>query len=280
MSCKTGLSYGLNEVLNYPDQDKPGDLPKIFAPGIVSIDNKNTHACIFSPDGKMLVFSRYPDKKSYIMILENNTWSDPVEAFFKGKECSFSSDGKRIFYYENKGDIFYNEKKEDGWGYPVNAGFNINTDEIEFYPSVTNDETLFFSRNSNWNDSRILYSTLENGRYSAPVDVSLWINKGGALHAYVAKDKSYILFNSSRKGSYTQLDIWISFRNNDNTWTKPKNLGKEINSGADAILCPTVSPDGKYLFFTKLDFSSNTGYVYWVSTTIIDVLRLDIMTDY
>ena len=34
-----------------------------------------------------------------------------------------------------------------------------------------------------------------------------------------------------------------------------------------------VSPDGKYMFYTKLNFSTNTGYVYWVSTGFIDNLQ-------
>jgi hypothetical protein len=83
-----------------------------------------------------------------------------------------------------------------------------------------------------------------------------------------------MLFNSPRSGSHTQLDIWISFYNNDGSWTEPKNLGETINSGADAILCPTVSPDGKYMFFTKLNFNPQCGYVYWVSTDFINRLKI------
>jgi hypothetical protein len=50
-------------------------------------------------------------------------------------------------------------------------------------------------------------------------------------------------------------------------------MGETINSGADAILCPNVSPDGKYLFFTKLNFNTNTGFVYWVSSQVIEEAR-------
>ena len=112
-----------------------------------------------------------------------------------------------------------------------------------------------------------------NGSYQPAVDLGLPINSGGALHAWVAPDESYMLFNSPREGCYTQCDIWISFKMKDETWTNPKNLGEKINSGGDAILCPTVSPDGKYLFFTKLNFNTNTGYIYWVTTQIIDSLK-------
>lgn len=262
-----------NVQIKYPGGPEPGDEPIIFAKGLVSVDGKNTHACTFSPDGKMLVFSRYPDKKSYIMTFENGKWTEPKEAFFTGKETSFTTDGNKIFYYTNGGDIFYNEKKNDKWGPSLSVGDKINTAETEYYPSVTNDGTLFFSRNGKWNEGKIMYSTLSNGNYNKPVDIGLPINSGGALHAFIAPDKSYMLFNSPREGSFTQLDIWISFHKQDGSWSDPMNLGKKINSGADAILCPTVSPDGKYLFFTKLSFSSGTGYVYWVSSLIIEKTR-------
>jgi Tol biopolymer transport system component len=251
---------------NYLNEPEPGDEPLIFGKGTVSIDGKNTHACTFSPDGKMLLFSRYPDRKSYMMKFDNGQWTGPEEAFFEGKETSFSSDGNKVFYYANGGDLFYNERKGESWGPPINVGASINTSETEYYPSVTNDGTLFFSRAGNWSDGRIMYSTCHEGKYNNHVDIGLPVNTGGALHAYIAPDKSYMLFNSPRKGSHTQLDIWISFHKADGSWTEPHNLGETINSGADAILCPTVTPNGKYLFFTKLNLTTHTGYVYWVST--------------
>ena len=259
---------------NFLNEPKPGKIPVIFGKGTVSIEGKNTHACTFSPDGKMFIFSRYPDRKSYIMTFSDGRWTSPAEAFFEGKETSFSAEGKKIFYYKNGGDIYYSEKTESGWGKSISVGIAINTSETEYYPSVTSDGTIFFSRNGKWTEGRIMYSTYSNGKYNTPVDIGLPVNNGGAVHAYVAPDKSYIIFNSPRAGSFTKLDLWISFHNEDGSWTNPKNLGKAINSGADAILCPTVSPDGNYLFFTKLNFSTNTGFVYWVSTQAIEEVRI------
>jgi hypothetical protein len=99
------------------------------------------------------------------------------------------------------------------------------------------------------------------------------VNAGGALHAWIAPDESFMLFNSGRSGSHTQLDIWISFRDAAGTWSVPQNLGEPINSGADAILCPTLSPDGDYLFFTRLDMASGTGRIYWAKADFLRDLR-------
>lgn len=260
-------------LCNYLNEPKPGKIPVLFGSGKVSVDGENTHALAFYPEGSIMIFSRYPEKKSYIMSYTDNQWSNPVEAFFNGKEACFSPYGDKVYYYKEPGDIYCNEKIEKGWGSSIFMDSRINSSNMEYYPSITYDGTLFFSRGLDWNDSRIMFSILKNGTYSSPIDIGLPVNNGGALHAFVAPDKSYMIFNSPRKGSYTKLDLWITFHNGDGSWTDPLNLGKEINSNADAILCPTITPDGKYMFFTKLTFSNNTGNVYWVSTDFIDSFK-------
>jgi hypothetical protein len=256
----------------YLGQAQPGDTPELFAPGVVSVDQKNSHALAVSPDGKTIIFSRYPDRTSYIMTCENGRWSGPAESFFFGKEISFSRDGNQIYYYTD-GDIFYVEKRQEGWSVPIRLGAAVNTGETEYYPCIVSDGSMYFSRDGNWNSGRLMVSRFRNGEFQTATDLGLPVNSGGALHAWVAPDESAMLFNSPRSGSRTRLDIWASFRKMDGTWTNPQNLGETVNSGAEAVLCPTVSPDGKFLFFTKMNFSNNTGNMYWVSTGLIDSLR-------
>ncbi|MGA2178271.1 MAG: hypothetical protein ABSH15_01620 [Verrucomicrobiota bacterium] len=259
-TCAEDLSW------QYLGQIPPGNTPVVFAPGVVSVANKNTHALAISPDGKTIIFSRYPDGTSFIMTYTNNQWSGPVQSFFYGKEVSFSPDGNKMFYYTGD-DIYYVARQGSGWNSPVRLGPNVNTTgNIEYYPSIVRSQSMYFSRaptNGDWSTGRIMFSEYTNGDYQPAVDLGAPINNGGALHAWVAPDESYMLFNSPRPGSHTGLDIWASFRNQDGTWSNPRNVGATVNSGADAILCPKVSPDGKYLFFTKL--TQPTGLVYWVA---------------
>jgi len=44
-------------------------------------------------------------------------------------------------------------------------------------------------------------------------------------------------------------DLYISL-NRGGQWRPPRNLGPVVNSAASEV-CPTVSPDGRYLFFTS-----------------------------
>ncbi len=45
-------------------------------------------------------------------------------------------------------DIWYVERNGSGWSLPVNLGEPVNTDGGEFFPSLTRDGTLYFTRNA------------------------------------------------------------------------------------------------------------------------------------
>ena len=259
---------------DYLGQTPPGDDPVVFAMGTVSVEGRNTHAVRFSPDGGLLVFSRYPDGTSYYMVRSGAEWSDPKPTSFRGKEVSFDALSKRLFYYDPQGDLCFVRYSSDGFSKPTRLPPAINTAEIEYYPCVTEQGNLFFSRNSRWDQARIQVSKLEGTGFGRPVDLGPPVNVGGASHEFVAPDESYMLFNSPRPGSHTQNDIWVSFRRSDGGWGEPINLGPRINRDAKAILCPTVSPNGKYLFFTRFQ-EDNTGLVYWVRSRVIEELRLE-----
>ena len=66
-------------------------------------------------------------------------------------------------------------------------------------------------------------------------------------------------------------DLYITYRKEDNTWTNPKNLGPKINS-AMYDLCPNITPDGKYLMFSR-DNGRDSRDIYWVSTSFVDRLK-------
>jgi hypothetical protein len=264
-------------LCDYLGQTPPGDEPQVFGKGTVSVDGKNTHALRFSPDGQMLVFSRYPDATSYQMIHTKDGWSQPAKTSFTGKEVTFDAASKRLFYYAG-GDLFSVRYRADGFSEPNRLGPGINTRETEYYPCMTARGNLYFSRNGKWDKGRIMVAKTSGDNFAEPVDLGNLVNSGGASHGFVAPDESYLLFNSPRQGSFTKNDVWVSFRKQDGTWSAPVNLGPRINRDAMAVLCPTVSPDGKYLFFTRLQEGNGTGYAYWVSIRVIDAVRAGVQT--
>ena len=71
-------------------------------------------------------------------------------------------------------------------------------------------------------------------------------------------------------------DLYISFKQDDGTWGKAINMGKEVNSDRwDAYA--SVTPDGKYILFNRgvsTDEDSRNIDIYWVDAKIIETLRL------
>jgi hypothetical protein len=76
---------------------------------------------------------------------------------------------------------------------------------------------------------------------------------------FLPPDQSYLLFQRS-------YDIYVSFRGPAGAWMDPVALPAPVNT-RDMELCPTVSPDGRYLFFIR------GGRVFWVDAAIIHAQR-------
>jgi len=67
---------------------------------------------------------------------------------------------------------------------------------------------------------------------------------------FIASDESYIIISAKETPTY-ESELWISFRKKDKTWSNPQSLGDKINKGLAHRFGQYVTPDGKYLFYTK-----------------------------
>lgn len=173
---------------------------------------------------------------------------------------------------KNDHDIWYVERIENGWSEPVNAGPNINSDGNEYYISFLHDGTMYFSSNVKAPDERrfdfdIYASSVLDEEFQKAIPLGDSINTPDyEADVFIDPNESYIIFCASRQDGLGQGDLYISFKNTDGTWTKSKNMGRPINS-ENHELCPFVSQDGKYFFYT-----SNRD-IYWVDAKIIEDLR-------
>ena len=79
---------------------------------------------------------------------------------------------------------------------------------------------------------------------------------------FIAPDESYIIISAKETKTY-ECELWISFRKTDKTWSDPVSLGGKINDGLAHRFGQYVSPDGKYLFYTKGTGENDCNF-YWV----------------
>ncbi len=286
-NCILGqTSQGSN--MKYLGEQPPGLTPKVFAPDQVSLEHEYEYGSVFSANGDEFFYGVDTGGKAEIryMKLQHNKWSAPVKLIFS-EENSFndpflSPDETRLYFIsdltmngsnEQKDyDIWYVERKENGWSQPINAGEAINSSKNEYYMSFTNEGTMYFSSNAKadphqGNNFDIYASKNNSGEFQIPQKLDGSVNTPNyEADVFVAYDESYLIFSSVRSDGYGNGDLYISFKNGDNTWTQAKTMGDIINTSGHE-LCPFVSKDEKYFFYTS------DKDIYWVDASIIDALR-------
>ncbi len=260
---------------DYVGQAPPGAEPELFAPGIVST-GMYTRDVAMTPDGRELYYGVMVGGYSVIMQtrLVNGRWTRPEVAPFSrdprvlNLEPHISPDGQHFYFLSTRPrdggsvpddqigawvnqDIWVMDREGDGWGEPYNLGPPVNTGEEEFFPSVTSDGTIYFTRNAvGSRESYIYRSRLVDGSYAEPERLGDEVNSTSSQYnAFVAPDESYLIVSTaSREDGLGGSDYFIVFRDPDDSWTGPVNMGEHANSRW-AEFSPYVSPDGRHFFF-------------------------------
>ena len=262
----------------YLGQKPPGMVPIPFAPGLVSTEIYEYDGA-FTPDMKAFYFIRRGEENKKSAFYEykynetNGVWEkSEVASPWIGRPV-ISPDGETM----HLGDR-YLKRTESGWS------------EIQNLepPTVSNDSMYIMRLSSSANktyyfdtykegDSTfpIRYSRLINGKYEEPKALPKAINTGTFLsHPFIAPDESYLLYDATREDGFGDADIYISFKQKDGTWGNGINLGEKINTDAWEASA-SITPDGKYLFFSRnvgSDDYENVD-VFWVDAQIIENLR-------
>ncbi len=256
---------------DYLGQAPPGDSAIVFAPGIICDTSTRESALAISPNGDELFFVRgiWPDTKILHMERSGNKWSSPDTAFFCkdswAAEPAFSPDGRYLYYSSSKGktDInFYSlwriGKTADGWS-ETESLFDVGGDTIwEFHPTIAEDGSLYFCY---WDvDKRsgdIYMSQCKDGNCSDPIRMDFPVNSDSSdVDSFIWKDGSYMIFTTNRSGGYGGYDQYITYKNNDGTWTSLKNLGEKFNTPRDDYDLD-ITPDGRYILLYLNDD------IYW-----------------
>lgn len=276
----------------YFGQAAPSDTPAVFAPGILSKEGRFEQFLMFSPDGRGLIFgitnADWSAFSLHLMRMEDGQWTQPIPAPFLGSDSSALtaslSGGTDTAYFTSArpqyppADIWMSVRGNGGWSEPTRLGPPISSGDDEWEVAVSRNGVLYFSstRAGGQGDIDIYRARPVDGGYAAVENLGPPINTTwGDDLPYIAPDESYLIFASDRPGGFGNRDLYVSFRRNG-TWTEPENLGELINS-EDWDIYPSMSPDARYLFFTRRKAWQTTddSDIYWVSAGLIDRLRAE-----
>lgn len=261
----------------YLGQTPPADEPVVFAPGSVSVEGRYEYAMSVHPDGQRLIFTvEIPDKGAaiYAASIEDGVLSEPRPVQLTGgdwtneMEAFFSPDGEKLFFAPFcKGmdvRIWSAEVTKDGFHNPQPLGMPISEDP-SFYPVQATDGTLYYT---NLKHQAVYRARLGDGEIETAEPAGL----DGVGHAFPSPDGNYILLDSASLNSKEQRDIFVAFKNDDGSWTSPRPLGPSVNTDHSET-CPSLSPDGRFIFFSRYNEPGELSNIYWVSSEVIEQFR-------
>ncbi len=273
----------------YLGQETPGMTPEVFAPGLISLDGERELNSVFSPDGRIFMFTRQIDgvfKMFFSRRRDDGAWPEPRMAApsktypgHRDVDMAFSPDGDWGYFISDRPLPGYSLERYNIWRSRVTThglltpeplGEQINGPGHELYPMLVSDGSLYFSaiRDDSLGGRDSYRSQYENGAFAAPVNLGPGVNSEvDEGDIYVSPDESYLIHVAAgRPDSLGGADLYVSFKQADGSWGQDINLGDTINSkGID--YCPMVTPDGAYFFYTQGDD------LMWVDAAIIESYR-------
>ena len=272
----------------YLGQPFPGLLPVLFPPP----ELRATHSWfyhgspVFSPNQNEMFFVKMYDlpgsqwlEINYIEKV-NGQWTEPQVAAFANTQYGennpfYSEDGNILYFLSHRpgGGIFKVTRESQGWSalerlnIPIPAGYSLGGQ----FAIVRNGTVYFELWGPGGNPPDLYRSKLVNGQYRTPVHIDTINTEYNEFSPYVDPEEKYMIFDSNRPGGSGLHDLYFSFRHEDGTWSEARNLGSEINTYWEEV-GPSMSPDGKYFFFTAVK-SGDIGYSpYWVDARSLGII--------
>ncbi|MCF2446031.1 OmpA family protein [Dyadobacter sp. CY345] len=187
----------------------------------------NEIAPIISPDGKTVYFSRISHPQN-----TNGT---------KGSQ-----------------DIWFSELKNEQWTAARRLPSPLNKEQYNSLHSITPDGNTLLLKGAYKNgvyETRGFSLSKKTARgWSVPNKIEIpgyaKTSKGQFDCGYLSTDGKVLVMSFSEKKDSKVDDLYVSFKQKDGSWTKPMNLGKEINTEEFTETTPFLAPDGVTLYFS------------------------------
>ncbi|MDH7515301.1 MAG: OmpA family protein [Bacteroidota bacterium] len=190
-----------------------------------------------------------------------------------------SPDGKILFFVRKdypgnidspKADIWFSRRLEDGgWSIAENIGRPLNNKGYNYVCYVFPDNNSLLLGNQYFEGDQqgpgvsIAKRTAEGWSMPRNQHIRGFRNKSRFAEFTVSPDGNVLIMSIENERSHGKRDIFVSFREDDTTWTEPEVLPTPLNSPQDDIT-PYLAADGKTLYFSSDrpgGFGSNDVYM-------------------
>ena len=210
----------------------------------------NDYNALISPDGKTMYFSRqnHPDNIGGI---------------------------------KDREDIWYSELGPDGkWQLAKNAGPTINNAYPNFVNAVTNatpdGQAVLLVLGNQYKDNGTMTAGVSvsnniGGKWTKPksMEIKNNYNYSDKAHYFLSNTQKVMLMSVDREDTHGGRDLYVSFAQNDSTWSEPLNLGQVVNTSGDDGT-PFLASDDKTLYYSSNGFSGYGGQDIYVTKRLDD----------
>jgi hypothetical protein len=277
-SCLIGISIfsqdaavGLDRTQGpYMGEIPPGLDPKIFAEGFVSVPGRYATSICFSKDCLECYITVRNAAFTVLDILatryEKGQWTVPAKVAFSDgltKRPSLADKDQTLYFGEGP-HIYKAMRTATGWSAPERLPAPVNSprEEYTFELSDLGNAWICSWRTGGAGGCDIWRIEPEDGKLAKAVNQRELNTLGNDCSGMPGPNESYVLWQSDRPGGFGGMDVYISYADGHGGWSPPENLGPSINTSANEG-SPFLSPDGKYLFFSRE--TANGSDIYWVS---------------
>lgn len=208
---------------------------------------------------------------SKIVCVKNKKWNKPIlQSFcdtYSYLEPFLSNDGKRLYFVSDRPktesetlksdfDIWYVERKDKNgvWSKPVNMGSQVNSENNEFYPTLADNNNLYFTMEANLGLGKddIYFCKWNGASYSKPILLNKNINSEGyEFNAFISNDESLLIYTKyNSQDGFGSGDLYVSKKNEQGEWITAENIGNKINTKYMEY-CPFYHMQSNTLYFTS-----------------------------
>lgn len=251
---------------------QPGETPEIFAPKMLIDSGIVLGTVSFSADGTAFYYTRAKGwfesegSKTLQKVYKNGKWQQTTVLFDDVVNPTLSPDNKKMYFGGSGSKVRVSENINGKWSQPI-VLHEKKYGLYNWYP--TNNPSVFYVASNALKGSKNDYSTYDFCEMTVTPKDTIIRSLESPLNTagfdgdfYIAPDESYMIISAKETPTY-ECELWVSFRKNDKTWAEPQSLGNAINRGAAHRFGQYVTPDGKFLIYTKGTSGKECNF-YWV----------------
>ena len=153
-------------------------------------------------------------------------------------------------------DFFISERDSLGeWTLAQRMPEPVNSDGNEGAQSISADGRYLYFAGCGREDGRgscDIYVCVKNGdQWGKPINLGYPVNtEAWESQPSISSDGRTLYFCSNRAGGMGGSDLWMTVRNDAGVWSKPVNLGPNINTPGNEN-SPFIHPDQETLYFSS-----------------------------